>query len=104
MASEAADKTSSAYCMQGLADVAGARGEPRRAARLLGAADALLETTGLPIYVTTDHDLHQRVASAARKNLGEKAWTLAWGEGWAMNFEEAVEYALGEDEALPVRS
>jgi hypothetical protein len=29
---------------------------------------------------------------------------MVWDEGWAMGFEEAVEYALGEDEALPVRS
>ncbi len=104
LASEAADKTNSAYCMQGLAALAEAWGEPRRAAQLLGAAEALLEAAGVPVYVTADHDLHQRVASAARENLGEKAWTMAWDEGWAMGFEEAVEYALGEDEALPVRS
>jgi predicted ATPase/DNA-binding XRE family transcriptional regulator/Tfp pilus assembly protein PilF len=101
LASEAADKTSSAYCIQGLADVAGARGEPRRAARLLGAAEALLETAGLPIYVTTDHDLHQRVASAARELLGERAWTAAHDEGRTMGFEEAVAYALEADASLP---
>ncbi len=95
LASEAADKTNSAYCMQGLAAVAGARGEPRRAARLLGAAETLLEAAGVPIYVTADHDLHRRVASAAHEKLGEKVWTAAWDEGRAMNMEEAVEYALG---------
>ncbi len=81
--------------------MAGARGQPRRAARLLGAAEALLETAGLPIYVTTDHDLHQRVASAARELLGERAWTAAHDEGRALSFEEAVAYALDEDEASP---
>jgi tetratricopeptide (TPR) repeat protein len=99
LASEAADKTSSAYCMQGLADVAGARGEPRRAARLLGAADALLETTGLPIYVTTDHELHQRVGDAVREELGERTWKEAHEEGRAMSLEQAVKYALGETDA-----
>ena len=64
------------------------------------AAEVLLETAGLPIYITTDHDLHQREASAARELLGEQAWTAAHDEGRAMNFEEAVEYALDEDEAL----
>jgi predicted ATPase/DNA-binding XRE family transcriptional regulator/Tfp pilus assembly protein PilF len=98
LASEAGDKTSSAYCMQGLADVAGVQGQPRRAARLLGAAEALLETTGLPIYVTTDHDLHQRVASAARESLGERAWAAARDEGRAMAFDEAVAYALSAAE------
>ena len=94
LASEAGDKTSSAYCIQGLADVAGARGGSPRAARLLGAAETLLETTGLPIYVTTDHDLHQRVASAAREQLGDQAWTAAHDEGRALTFEQAVKYAL----------
>jgi predicted ATPase/DNA-binding XRE family transcriptional regulator len=96
LASEAADKTSSAYCMQGLAAVAEAQGEPRRAARLLGAAEALLEAAGVPVYVTTDHDLHQRVASATHERLGEQEWSAAWDEGRAMTSEQAVEYALEE--------
>jgi predicted ATPase/DNA-binding XRE family transcriptional regulator len=94
LASEAADKTSSAYCVRGLAAVAEARGQQRRGARLLGAAEALLEAAGLPIYVTADHDLYQRVASAARERLGERAWTVARDEGRAMTFEEAVAHAL----------
>ena len=60
-----------------------------------------MEAAGIPLYVATvDHDLHQRAASAAHEKLGEKAWIAAWDEGRAMNMEEAVEYALGEDEAL----
>jgi predicted ATPase/DNA-binding XRE family transcriptional regulator len=98
LASEVADKTSSAYCMQGLAAVAGARSQPRRVARLLGAVEALVEATGIPLYVATaDHDLHQRVASAAREKLGEKAWTAAWDEGRAMTMKEAINYALEEN-------
>ena len=101
LASEAADKTNSAYCIQGLA-AAGARGEPRRAARLLGAAEALLETAGVPAYVTADHDLHQRAASAARERLGEEAWAAAWDDGRAMGFDRGVAYALEpDDEASP---
>jgi non-specific serine/threonine protein kinase len=100
-ASEAADKTNSAYCIQGLAAVAEAQDEPRRAARLLGAAEALLEAAGVPVYVTTDHNLHQRVAGAAREKLGEKAWTAARDEGWAMTTEQAVEYALRVQSLAP---
>jgi len=80
--------------MQGLAAAAGARGAPRRAARLLGAAEALLEAAGIPIYVTADHDLHQRVASASRELLGQGVWAMARDDGRAMTFEEAVAYAL----------
>jgi tetratricopeptide (TPR) repeat protein len=94
LAFEAADKSSSAYCIQGLAAVAEARGEPRHAARLLGAAEALLKAAGVPVYVTTDHNLHRRVASATRERLGEQEWTAAWDEGQAMTSEQAVECAL----------
>ena len=42
VSSELAATVDSAYCMLGLAAVAGARGEPRCATRLLGAAETLL--------------------------------------------------------------
>ncbi len=71
---ELADRTNAAYCMQGLAAVAASRGEPRRTARLLGAAKALLESVGVPVYAQVDRDLRQRLADAAREELGEQAW------------------------------
>ena len=98
---ELADRTNAAYCMQGLAAVAASRGEPRRAGRLLGAAEALLESVGIPLYAQVDHELHQRVANAAREELGEQAWSAALDEGRAMSFEEAVAYARDADEDLP---
>ena len=85
--------------MQGLAAVAEALGEPRDAMRLLGAAEGLLEVTGAYLYAHMDHELHQRVADAARDRLGEQAWTEARDEGRAMSFEEAVAYALGDERA-----
>lgn len=101
LASEAADKTSSAYCVRGLAAVAASRGDQRRAARLLGAAEALLEAAGLPIYVTADHDLYRRIASAVRERLGKRAWTAACDEGRALGLKEAVVYALEVREVAP---
>jgi non-specific serine/threonine protein kinase len=87
--------------MQGLAAVAGARDEPWRAARLLGAAEALLEAAGLVTYAQVNNEPHQHAASAVREALGERAWAAARDEGREMGFEEAVAYALGEDEELP---
>jgi tetratricopeptide (TPR) repeat protein len=98
---EVADRTNAAYGLQGLAAVSASRGDQRRAARLLGAADALLEAAGIPLYAQVDLELYQRVADTARDELGEQAWTAAWDEGRAMSFEEAVAYARGGDEALP---
>jgi predicted ATPase/transcriptional regulator with XRE-family HTH domain len=97
IASELVDKVNVAYCMQGLAAVA----EPVRAARLLGAAEGLLETAGIPLYAWTDRELDQRAAEAARERLGELAWSAAHDEGRAMDLEEAAAYALGE-EAFPL--
>jgi non-specific serine/threonine protein kinase len=98
---EVSDRTNAAFSLQGLAAVAEARGEPHHAARLLGAAEALLEATGTLLYAQVDHELHQRVVDTVRESLGERAWKEAQDEGHAMTFEEAVAYALGEDEALP---
>jgi hypothetical protein len=95
------DRTNASYCLQGLAAVAVSRGESDRAARLLGAAEVLLETAGIPLYAQVDLELHQRAADAAREQLGERAWAEAWEEGRAMSFEEDVAYAREGDEALP---
>jgi predicted ATPase len=97
IAHEMRDRIDAAYCIQGLAATAGARDEPRRAAQMLGSADALLETTGASIRATADRGLHQRTASGARERLGEVAWAAAWYEGQAMTFDEAVAYALADD-------
>jgi hypothetical protein len=70
------------------------RGKSRRAARLLGAAEALLEAAAVPLYAWADHELHQRAADGTRERLGERGWTAAQDEGRAMTFEQAVEYAL----------
>jgi predicted ATPase/DNA-binding XRE family transcriptional regulator len=102
LSSELANKANSASSIQGLATVATSRGELRRAARLLGAAEALLEAAGLVFYAYTTYtsnEPHQRAGSAACEELGERAWKAARDEGRSMSFEQAVEYALGETSA-----
>lgn len=96
VASELADKVNAAYCMQGLAVADWERGEPLRTVRLLGAAEALLQSAGTTLYAQADHDLHQRLADTSRESLGEDAWTAAWEKGRGMSLEGAVAYALAE--------
>jgi predicted ATPase/transcriptional regulator with XRE-family HTH domain len=94
---ELANKANSASSIQSLATVAASRGELRRAVRLLAAAETLLEAAGLVLYAYTTYtsnEPHQRAASAAREELGERAWKEARDEGRAMTFGQAVEYAL----------
>lgn len=102
VASELADKVTVAYCMQGLGAADWMRGEPRRPARLLGAAEALLEAAGVPLSTPGRTTISTGAESASREKLGDQAWTAAHNEGRTMTFEEAVAYALGEDEALPL--
>jgi len=97
LAFEASDRPNGAHCLQGLAAVSEAQDQPDRAARLLGAAEALLESAGVPRYALVDHELHRRVADATEASLGERAWTAALEEGRAISFAEAVAYALGEN-------
>jgi non-specific serine/threonine protein kinase len=97
------DKFCLAYGIFGLAAVAAARAQPRRAAQLWGAAEALREQIGvvsLSHWELNAYDYEGRV-SAARNMLGDEgAWEAAFAQGRAMSAEEAAQYALSE-EAVP---
>jgi tetratricopeptide (TPR) repeat protein len=84
--------------LEGFACAAGAKGDAERAARLWGAAQALHETKGIPRDTDFLADADTRI-SAVRTGMGEPAWEEAWRKGRAMTLEEAVSYALKEEEA-----
>jgi predicted ATPase/DNA-binding XRE family transcriptional regulator len=84
-----------AYCLEELAAVAADKDELERAARLWGAAEAILETTEvLTSPHVPDRSRHQRQVADARARLEAEAWQKAWTQGRAMTLEQAVEYAL----------
>ncbi len=91
-----------AYCLEGFAGLAGARGQGVRAARLWGAAEALRTTIGAPLP-PEPRPYYERSMAAARAQLGEALWEAAFSEGVAMSAEDAVEYALSEEEVAPER-
>jgi hypothetical protein len=88
-----------AKSLEGLAGVLAAQGQPDRAARLFGAAEALREaiTTPLP---PTDHVGYERSVAATRAALGKADFAAAWAEGRAMAMQETILYALQEPERL----
>jgi non-specific serine/threonine protein kinase len=87
-----------AYCLEGFAGLAGARGQGARAARLWGAAEALRANIGSPATPEA-RPYYERSMATARTLLGEAAWEGAFAEGMAMSADEAAEYALSEDVA-----
>ena len=103
---ELRDRGNIAYILEGLGIVAGARGEAGRAARLLGASEALISAIGLRghNYYRPDRSLYERIEARVRATLGEAAFEEARAEGRAMDFERAVEYALSEEEQAPPTS
>jgi predicted ATPase/DNA-binding SARP family transcriptional activator len=89
------------YLFQSLAQLAGpvtARGNPEKAAQLLGASEALLETMGIGLQAGDWRDIERYVASA-REQLDATTFECAWAKGRAMSLDEAVALALGEGAA-----
>jgi non-specific serine/threonine protein kinase len=86
---ELGDQVGMVQCLAGLAGIANSVGQPERAARLFGAAEALRAASGARLSpadrVDYDHNL-----AAARGQLGESAFAAAWDEGRAMTLEEAI--------------
>jgi DNA-binding CsgD family transcriptional regulator len=99
LAAEAGNETNVAYCLEGLAAAAASEGRQARAARLWGAAEALLEKIEAAAYIyAPDRSVYRDQVSAARTRLGKTTFEAAWAEGRAMPRERAIEYALVEVE------
>ncbi len=82
-----------------LGDIARKQGQPDRAARLWGAADALQEIA-FPDFTQPYLDQQSRVRAAARAEMGETAFTRSWEAGRAMSLGQAIEYALEEGKSF----
>jgi predicted ATPase/class 3 adenylate cyclase len=81
-----------ADCLQGLAAVTAAAGDPLRAARLWGAAAALLDELGVA-QTPADAAFQAPYVERARDAAPPAAWTQAWREGGALPLEAAVDLA-----------
>jgi DNA-binding CsgD family transcriptional regulator len=91
-------------CLEGLADIASAQGEPTWAARLWGTSEAQREAYGTPLAAIYRAHYEQAV-TAARTQLGEKSFDALWAEGRTMSLEQALA-AKGTAEipaAIPVK-
>jgi len=68
--------------LAGLAAVSASRGRPAEAVRLWGAAEALHEADGTPVW-PADRREHTRYQALARAQLDPASWDTAWQEGRA---------------------
>jgi predicted ATPase/Flp pilus assembly protein TadD len=83
--------------LETLAEMSEALGDAPRAARIWGAADALREITGSP-WLPLERRLHEPYLESARSRMDEADWTKAWEEGRTMTLDEAISFALQEEE------
>jgi non-specific serine/threonine protein kinase len=75
------------------AQIATEQAQTRRAAQLLGVAEALCESR--PDVLTPDLQVAlEQERAAVRAQLGETAWAVAWAKGQAMTMNQAIAYAL----------
>ncbi len=79
--------------VQVLALVAELDGRPDRAVRLLGAAEALRDSTGTPLGVAHAAAVEDAVGRA-RALLGDTAFAAAHAEGRALSVDEAAALAV----------
>jgi predicted ATPase/class 3 adenylate cyclase len=91
--SEAEDKWIAEECLEGLAAVAAALEDYRRAVHLFASAETVRDALGLTLP-SVDQDIHNEHLIAARAALGITAFTAVWAEGRAMTLEQAIECAL----------
>jgi hypothetical protein len=82
-----------AECLIGLAAVAAARNQPKRAAQLHAVGAHILQDLGAVQHPTNipDSDTH---LDRARSQIPEEIYRAAWEDGWAMDLEAGVKYAL----------
>lgn len=82
-----------AYGLAGLADVAALGTDPERAARLIGAADALFEELGVALSAD-DAESYERTVERVRAQLSPETFDECRQEGSMLDAERAAELAL----------
>jgi DNA-binding CsgD family transcriptional regulator/tetratricopeptide (TPR) repeat protein len=96
LSKELGDRATITTSLEGLACVAGANGEALRAARIFGAAEALMEATGFG-FLPQENAMVEPYRARARSRLGEAGWDEALAEGRMMSMEPAIDYVLSDE-------
>ena len=97
LSNEYGNKTVVADCLAGFAALAGTTGKAEVAARLFGAAEALMENLGMGgRRDPADQKEYDRYVSAVRQQLDAVSFARLWSQGRALTPEAAAAFALQE--------
>jgi DNA-binding CsgD family transcriptional regulator len=93
LAWEQGDTWTAANCLGGLAGMIGQLDQPEQAARLFGAAAALLEASDAAMW-PLDRVAYDRSVVAVRSRLNDAEFTAAWEAGQGLPLEQAIAEAM----------
>ncbi|MBP2707014.1 tetratricopeptide repeat protein [Microbispora sp. RL4-1S] len=86
--------------METLANLSIDQGQAAQAAQILGAAQANWELFGLPQFGSPFFTAeHEQAVKECQRTLGEDAYQAAFEEGAQRNLDDAISFALGEQDA-----
>jgi predicted ATPase/DNA-binding SARP family transcriptional activator len=85
------------YCLDGLAAVFAATGNPEQAATIVATVQAAAETTKASLE-PFEQEIHDRTVKATRQALGAEAFAAAWAAGRQLTVDEATARALATPE------
>ena len=88
------------YCLDGLAAVLAATGDPVQAATIIAAAETAAESTGASLE-PFEQEIHEHTIEAAKQALGPREFAAAWATGRRLTIDEAVTRALTIQPHLP---
>jgi predicted ATPase/class 3 adenylate cyclase/Flp pilus assembly protein TadD len=92
------DKRSICAELEEIGLLAAALKRPRRAARLLAAAEALREAIGAPLTMSTrSHVDYDRRIAEVQSGLPPAEFAAVWNDGRAMGTARAIDYALSDE-------
>ena len=86
-----------AHQLESIAFISKALEQADRASRLFGAAQALREKIEIGM-TAQEREVYDREVADLRGNMDEKVFASLWAEGRSMTMEEAIEFALEENE------
>lgn len=96
------DRYITGWCLETLACITAARGRYRRAAVLLGAAQAIWTILGTPIMVHRHmYRYHEECERQAHEALGSAAFRDAVSYGQSLAYDAAISYALDKGQPAP---